>query len=96
MKTSVYLMILLAVLVVVPIISNVVMAQAGFDRETCLQSCGLGRPSPLSQPSPSPWGVNRSAWSNYYIKCVNKCESQFSSEIGRNTERLERKLHEPN
>ncbi len=94
MKTAFYIMILLVALVMVPILSNVVMAQAESDRDTCLESCGLGRPSPLSPLSP--WGVNSSAWSNYYIKCMNKCESQFSSETGRNTKKLERKLHEPN
>ncbi|MGO9116659.1 MAG: hypothetical protein ACLQPD_03510 [Desulfomonilaceae bacterium] len=85
MKTSIYIMILLAVLVMVPIISDVVTAQsAGTDRQLCLQNCSWLRP----------WGRNYGGYANYY-NCVAGCESQFWSDFDRNTERLERKLHEP-
>ncbi len=80
MKTALYVMILLAALVMVPIMSNVVMAQAGFDRESCLQNCSWLKP----------WSNNYGQYANYY-NCVAGCESQFWSEFDRNTERLERK-----
>ena len=85
MKTSVYIMILLAALVMAPIISNVVMAQsAAGDRQLCLQNCAWLRP----------WGGNYGQYSNYY-HCMAGCESQFWSDFDRNTGRLEKKLHEP-
>jgi hypothetical protein len=86
MKTSLYIMVLLAALVMAPIISSVVMAQsAGGDRELCLQNCSWLRP----------WGGrNYGGYANYY-NCVAGCESQFWSDFDRNTERLERKLDEP-
>ena len=71
MKTSIYIMILLAVFVMVPIISDVVMAQpADADRQLCLQNCArLG-----------PWGNDYGQYSNYY-HCVAGCESQFWSDF---------------
>ena len=86
MKTLLYIMILLTVLVRVPMLSNVVTAQElGQDRELCLQNCAWLRP----------WGNNYGGYANYY-KCVSGCESQFWSDFDRNTERLQNKLREPN
>ena len=83
MKTSIYIMILLGALVMVPIISSVVAAQ-GFNRELCLQNCSWLRP----------WGRDYGGYANYY-NCISGCESQFWQNFDRNTEGLERKLHEP-
>ncbi len=70
----------------VPIVSTVVSSQtAGGDRQLCLQNCGWLRP----------WGGrDYGAYTNYY-NCISGCESQFWSDFDRNTERLERKLQEP-
>jgi hypothetical protein len=86
MKTALYIMVLLAALVMVPMLSNVVMAQnePGQNRELCLQNCSWLKP----------WGNNYGQYANYY-NCVAGCESQFWSDFDRNTDRLERRLHEP-
>ncbi len=85
MKTALYIMILLAVLVMVPMVSNVATAQAlGQDRELCLQNCAWLRP----------WSNNYGQYANYY-NCVSGCESQFWSDFDRNTDRLKKKLREP-
>jgi hypothetical protein len=84
MKTPLYITILLAALIMVPIISNVVSAQsAAADRQLCIQNCAWLRP----------WGYNYGQYFNYY-NCMAGCESQFWSDFDRNTNRLERKLHE--
>lgn len=86
MKTALYIMILLAALVMVPIISNVITAQApALDRKLCLQNCSTLRP----------W-INDYGGIAYYINCLVGCDSQFWGEVDRNTERQEKKLHEPN
>ena len=85
MKSAIYIVILLAAMVMAPILSNVVLAQTtGFDRERCLQNCAWLRP----------WGNNYGQYANYY-NCVSGCESQFWSDFDRNTEKMERRLHEP-
>ena len=77
MKAAVYIMILLVALVMVPILSNVVMA-AEFDYEACLESCENTRISPWL-----PGMERRSAYSHYYEKCVAKCETQRAERLKR-------------
>jgi hypothetical protein len=87
MKTLLYIAILFAALVMVPMLSHVVTAQSqdpGQDRQLCIQNCAWLRP----------WGSNYGQYANYY-NCMAGCESQFWSEFDRNTDRLQRKLHEP-
>ena len=86
MKTLIYMMILFAALVMVPMLSNVVTAQSpGFDREQCLQNCSWLKP----------WGGRSYGQYLNYANCVSGCESRFWSEFDRNTDRLENKLNEP-
>ncbi len=76
---------LFAVLVMVPVLSNVATAQnTAADRQLCLQNCAWLRP----------WGYNYGQYANYY-NCVAGCESQFWSDFDRNADRLQRKLKEP-
>jgi hypothetical protein len=87
MKTLVYVMILFAALVMVPMLSHVVTAQSGDpgqDRELCLQNCSWLKP----------WGNNYGQYINY-SNCVSGCESQFWRQFDRNTDRLENGIHEP-
>ncbi len=87
MKTSTYIMILLGLLVMIPIMSSVVAAQAPpFDRQLCLSSCPALRPEE---------GGAYGSYANFY-NCVAACESQFWKEFDRNTKGFERKLNEPN
>lgn len=87
MKTLLYITIIFAALVMVPMLSNVVTAQSsdpGQNRELCLQNCSWLKP----------WGNNYGQYANYY-NCVAGCESRFWNDFDRNTEGLQRKLHEP-
>jgi len=91
MKTALYITMMIAALVMVPILASVVTAQQSFDRELCLRNCNWL----------SPWGAsNRGNYGgNYaspnYSSCVAGCENQFWNEFDRNTERLEQRLNEP-
>jgi hypothetical protein len=86
MKTILYIAILFAALVMVPMLSNVVTAQApGFDREQCLQNCSWLKP----------WGGNNYGQYMNYSNCVAGCESRFWKEFDRNTDRLKNKIDEP-
>ncbi len=85
MKRASYIIMVLVALVMAPELSNVVTAQApALDRELCLQNCSTLRP----------W-INDYGGLAYHINCLAGCDSQFWGEVDRNTERQEKKLHEP-
>jgi len=83
MKTSLYVAILVAALVVVSVLSYAVLAQdtSGFDRNLCLQNCSWLKP----------YGRNYGQYMNYY-NCTAACESRFWKQFDKNSEELEKEV----
>jgi len=80
MKTLAYILVLMAVLVAVPVLSNIVGAQSvPFDRNLCQQNCGS-----LMAGAGSSGG-----YSNYYA-CMQKCDTQFWNDVDRENGKTER------
>jgi hypothetical protein len=75
MRPSVYIIVLTAALVLVPLLSYTVLAQGtGFDRNLCQQNCGS-----LIAGAGSSGG-----YANYY-SCMSKCSSQFWNDVEKTT-----------
>jgi len=83
MKTSLYVVILIAALALVPILSYAVMAQAdaASNRTLCIQNCAWLRPQ----------GRNYGQYQNY-SNCMTRCESDFWKSIDRDTRELEKEV----
>ncbi len=83
MKTALYICILLAALVIVPTMSNIVLAQTqGFNHELCFQKCSFLKP-----------GIDNDSQHAYYDKCVSTCDLKFQGGFDKNSERMEKRLH---
>jgi len=79
MRPLMYILVLIAALVAVPIISNIVVAQSvPFDRNQCQQNCSWQMSSP-----------SYGSYSNYY-SCMKKCDTQAWKDIDRDTRDTER------
>jgi hypothetical protein len=75
----------LSALLIVPIISNVLLAQTtGLDQALCLQKCSWLIP-----------GINDDRQHGYYDKCVTTCDIKFPGGLDKNSERIEKRLKEP-
>jgi hypothetical protein len=80
MRPSIYILVLIAALVAVPIISNTVMAQSvPFDRNLCQQNCGS-----LIAGAGSSGG-----YANYY-SCMSKCNTQFWNDAEKTSGKTEK------
>jgi len=85
MKTSLYVAILIAAVVIVSILSYAVLAQSvPFDRDLCIQNCAWLRPH----------GRNYGQYQNY-ANCMARCESEFWKRFDKNSEELEKELKRP-
>jgi hypothetical protein len=82
MKRLLYVAVMMAALVVVPILSSAVLAQSvPFDRNTCLQNCAW-----LRNSARNPGGYQ------VYYNCMSGCESRFWSDFDKNSRDLEKDL----
>ena len=76
MKALVYISVIIAALLVVPMISSIAMAQSvPFDRNLCNQNCAWLK------------GGARGGYGGYmnYANCIASCDSQFWKDVDRIT-----------
>ncbi len=86
MKTALYVIMIMAALVTVPILTNVVGAQSvGSDSEQCLESC------PWLSPSDSSYDSDHGSYADY-SDCMARCENRFRNSVDEDAEVLEEEL----